>query len=429
MKVSRFDWDGSDARGLAAELRALQPPPGEVADAVARIIDEVERGGDAAVLEAEERFGGARPESLSVDPADADAARAAVPEDLSAALELAAGNIRRVAEAEAMADLRVTLPQGQAVRLRSVPVAAAGAYAPGGNAAYPSTVLMCCVPAKVAGVERVAVVSPPASGGAPNPAVLAASAIAGADEVYATGGVQAIAALALGTESIAPVDVIVGPGNRYVQEAKRQLYGRVGIDGIAGPSELMVILDEDANPDWLALDLCAQAEHGDDGLLVAAAAADETLAGIERAVDEAASARDAVGDAPFALVKVPSPEAALELSDALAPEHLELACEGAEALAASVSTAGCVFVGDRGATAFGDYAAGSNHVLPTGGAGRYTGPLGPTVFRRRIGAVTVTQEAAQGLAPAVATLARAEGFPVHAESVEARLEDEQGERA
>jgi histidinol dehydrogenase len=429
MKVSRFDWDGSDPRALAAELRALQPAPGGVADAVARIIAEVERGGDAAVLDAEERFG-ARPPSLRADMADAEAARAAIPAELTAALELAAENVRRVAEAEAMADLRVTLPQEQSVRLRSVPVAAAGAYAPGGAAAYPSTALMCCVPAKVAGVERVAVVSPPGPGGQVNPAVLAAAAIAGAEEVYATGGVQAIAALALGTESVEPVDVIVGPGNRYVQEAKRQLYGRVGIDGIAGPSELMVICDETAEPDWLALDLCAQAEHGDDGLLVAAANGDETLDAVERAVADAVAARPGgVRDAPFALVKAPSAEAALELSDALAPEHLELACREAETLAAQASSAGCVFVGDLGATAFGDYAAGSNHVLPTGGAGRYTGPLGPTVFRRRIGTVTITQEAAQALAPAVATLARAEGFPVHAESVEARLDEPEEERA
>ena len=179
MKVSRFDWDGGDPRGLAAELRALQPAPGGLADAVARIIAEVDRGGDAAVLDAEERFG-ARPSSLRVDMADAEAARAAIPAELAAALELAAENVRRVAEAETMADLRVTLPQKQSVRLRSVPVAAAGAYAPGGAAAYPSTAIMCCVPAKVAGVERVAVVSPPGPGGQVNAAVLAAAAIAGA---------------------------------------------------------------------------------------------------------------------------------------------------------------------------------------------------------------------------------------------------------
>ena len=215
-----------------------------------------------------------------------------------------------------------------------------------------------------------------------------------------------------------------------MQEAKRQLCGRVGVDGIAGPSELMVICDETADPGWLALDLCAQAEHGEDGLLVAAATVDETLDAVERAVADAVAARPGgVRDAPFALVKAPSAEAALELSDALAPEHLELACREAETLAAQASSAGCVFVGGLGATAFGDYAAGSNHVLPTGGAGRYTGPLGPTVFRRRIGTVTITQEAAQALAPAVATLARAEGFPVHAESVEARLDEPEEERA
>ncbi|MDP9188575.1 MAG: histidinol dehydrogenase, partial [Actinomycetota bacterium] len=292
---------------------------------------------------------------------------------------------------------------------------------PGGTASYPSSALMCCVPAKVAGVERVAVATPPGADGRVDPTILAAAAIAGADVVYATGGAQAIAALALGTETVAPVDLIVGPGNRYVQEAKRQLNGRVGIDGIAGPSELMVIFDAGAELRWLALDLCAQGEHGDDGLLVAASADLEALDELERLVSELAAERESVAEPALALVEAPSVEAAVELANSLAPEHLQLACE--RDLSAEVRTAGCVFVGRESGTAFGDYAAGSNHVLPTGGAGRFTGPLGPTVFRRRIATVNVTQDAARELAPAVATLARVEGFPVHAESVEARLED------
>jgi histidinol dehydrogenase len=432
VKVPTLEWGGEDARGLAARLRALQPPPGEVHDAVADIIAAVAERGDEAVLEMEERFG-ARPASLRVSGDELSAARGAIDADLAGAIELASDNVRRVAEAEAMADLRVTLPQGQSVRLRSVPVASSGGYVPGGTAAYPSSALMCTIPAKVAGVGRVVVASPPGPEGEPNPAVLAAAAIAGADEAYAMGGVQAIAALALGTESVEPVDVIVGPGNRYVQEAKRQLYGKVGIDGIAGPSELMVILDAGAELPWLALDLCAQAEHGGDGLLVAAATDAALLQRLEKEVADLASAREGVSDeAPFALVTVPSAGAAIELANELAPEHLELAVAGAGDLSREVSTAGCVFVGNEGATAFGDYAAGSNHVLPTGGAGRFTGPLGPTVFRRRIGTVTVPQDAARELAPAVGTLARAEGFPVHAESAEARLEapaedDERGD--
>jgi histidinol dehydrogenase len=242
------------------------------------------------------------------------------------------------------------------------------------------------------------------------------------------GGVQAIAAFALGTESVAPVDMVVGPGNRYVQEAKRQVVGlMVGIDGIAGPSELMVVCDSSAELGWLALDLCSQAEHGDDGLLVAASADASVLDELEKATLEAANERPGVGDAPLALVTIPDEAAAVPLADAIAPEHLELACKGASGLADRVRTAGCVFVGNLGATAFGDYAAGSNHVLPTGGAGRFTGPLSPTTFRRRVSTVTMTEEAARELAPTVATLARVEGFPVHAESVEARTDGEEGE--
>ena len=427
MRCSKFQWDGENPRALAAELRALQPPPGEVSEDVAAIVADVAARGDAAVIEAEERFGTGGPASLRVPSEEIAAADGQVPAEVLSALELAADNVRRVAETEAMADLRVTLPQGHSVRLRSVPVAAAGAYVPGGKASYPSTALMCCIPAKAAGVERVAVATPPGSDGQVDPLVLAACELAGADEVYAIGGVQAIAALAFGTKTVEPVDVIVGPGNRFVQEAKRQFAGRVGIDGIAGPSELMVVFDSSAELSWLGLDLCSQAEHGDDGLLVAASSDADALEELERITLAFADERGGIGDAPLALVNVPSPGAAIELANAVAPEHLELACEGADELSARVTTAGCVFIGNLGATAFGDYAAGSNHVLPTGGAGRYTGPLGPTVFRRRVGTVRVTQEAARELAPAVATLARVEGFPVHGESVEARLEGIEGD--
>jgi histidinol dehydrogenase len=311
--------------------------------------------------------------------------------------------------------------------LRSAPVAAAGAYVPGGKASYPSSALMCVVPAKVAGVERVVVATPSGDAGRVDPVVLAACSIAGADEVYALGGVQAVAALALGTESIDPVDVVVGPGNRYVQEAKRQVVGlMVGIDGIAGPSELMVVCDSSAEVGWLARDLCAQAEHADDGLLVAASPDADLLAELERAVLNAADRLPSVADAPLALVTAPSLGAAVDLANVIAPEHLELACQSADVLAATVRTAGCVFIGNLGATAFGDYAAGSNHVLPTGGAGRFTGPLSPSAFRRRVATVEITQAAAAELAPTVATLARAEGFPVHAESAEARADEPEG---
>jgi histidinol dehydrogenase len=415
MRIQRFDWDGQDPRGLAAEIRDLQPALGEVSDPVRVIVSAIREEGDSALVEIESRFADGAVDAESIrQPDEAMAsARSRLDPELIEAMELAAANIRAVAEAQLADPREVELAQGQRVELREVPVGSAGIYAPGGTAAYPSTVLMGCIPAKVAGVERVAVATPPPV----SDVTLAAATIAGADEVYAMGGAQAIAALAIGTERIAPVDVIAGPGNRYVQEAKRQLAGEVGMDGIAGPSELMVIAGDTANADWMGLDLCSQAEHGSDGLLVAAAVETVILDAIEESVERIAAERGIADEAALALVAVHETEAGVALANAIAPEHLEILTEDAELLAERVTTAGCVFVGELGATAFGDYAAGSNHVLPTGGAGRFQGPLGPGVFRRRISTVEITQEAARELAPAVATLARSEGFPLHADSV------------
>jgi len=236
------------------------------------------------------------------------------------------------------------------------------------------------------------------------------------EEIYAMGGAQAIFALAYGTETIAPVDVIAGPGNAWVREAKRAVYGQVGIDSLAGPSELMLVAGHDTDPDWAALDLCAQAEHGPESPLVVAAVEENVLDAIAAAAERAASSRPSVADAPLGLVQVRDVEEAIDLANAYAPEHLELLETDAALMADRVRTAGCIFVGRHGATAFGDYVAGSNHVLPTGGAGRYAGPLGPGAFRRRISNVELTEAAARELAPHVDALARAEGFPVHAES-------------
>jgi histidinol dehydrogenase len=423
VRIESFDWDGQEPRRLAAEIRALQPPLGEVSEAVAEIIAAVRERGDEAVAELEQRFGAGAvdPRMLPVPDVEVRAALDRLDRERREALETAAANIRAVADAQLVDDRKLELEQGQSVELRELPVGSAAVYAPGGNASYPSTVLMGCVPAKAAGVERVVLVTPRAEGEAPvTDLVLAAAAIGGADEVYPLGGAQAIAALAIGTEMIEPVDVIAGPGNRYVQEAKRQLAGEVGIDGIAGPSELMVIAGDTADAESIALDLCAQAEHGSDGLVIAAAVETVILDAIETAVERVASEHGLAEDAPLALVAVPDTVSAVQLANAIAPEHLELITEDARLLAEAVRTAGCVFVGPGSATAFGDYAAGSNHVLPTGGAGRFQGPLGPGAFRRRMSTVEVPQAAARALAPAVATLARAEGFPLHAESAEAR---------
>jgi histidinol dehydrogenase len=427
VRITSFDWDGTDAAELAGEIRALQPPLEEVSEAVAGILDAVGSRGDAALLEIGERFG-ERP-ACGLRVPDERLHRAAADLDTEA-LQAAITNVQAVAEAELADDraLELDLEQGQTVQLRSVPVSSVGIYTPGGGASYPSTVIMCCVPAKAAGVGRIAVATPPNERGDVDEIVLAAAEMSGADEVYALGGAQAVAALALGTETVRPVDVIAGPGNRYVQEAKRQLVGRIGIDGVAGPSELMVVLDESAALDWIALDLCAQAEHADDGLLIACATDGTLLERLEQRVQAVAGERETVQDAALALVVAPSGDTAVELANVVAPEHLELACEGAEVLAQMTLYAGCVFLGAGGATAFGDYAAGSNHVLPTGGAGRFQGPLGPDGFLRRVPIVDISEQAARELAPAVATLARAEGFPVHAESAEARAKGSSGAR-
>jgi histidinol dehydrogenase len=416
MRTRRFEWGGAEAS--AAAIRAWAAEAAEPVD-VLPIQREVIELGDEAVLALTARLDAPEnpPDSLLVDPALASAALAALEPPLREALDVAATNVRRVAEAQlAEARKEVDLPQGQRVTVRWLPVGAAGIYAPGGRAAYPSSVLMCAIPAKVAGLERIALASPPGPDGQLHPLVLAAAALCGVEEIYSMGGAQAVFALAHGTETVPKVDVIAGPGNAWVREAKRQVYGTVGIDSLAGPSELMLIAGHDTDPEWAALDLCAQAEHGADSPLVLVAVEDHVLEAVAIATESAAASRPEVADAPLALLQVPDLSDAAELANAFAPEHLQLFEEDAALLAERITSAGCVFAGRYGATAFGDYVAGSNHVLPTGGAGRFTGPLGPAAFGRRISTVEIPPAAAAELAPHVDVLARAEGFPVHGES-------------
>jgi histidinol dehydrogenase len=412
-----------DVDAVAEAMRGLVEPPDAVTGAVTEILEEVRLRGDRAVHELTLRWDSpAAPETFRVAPERIAAAPQEIDADVRAGLETAIANIERLAEAELGADMTVDMLQGQSVTIRELPVRRAGAYVPGGRAAYPSTVVMCCVPARVAGVEEVVVATPPGPDGTANPVILTACALCGVQEVHMMGGAQAIAALAYGTATVAPVDVIVGPGNSFVQEAKRQVAGRVGIDGIAGPSELLVIADEDADARIAALDVAAQAEHGPDTLVAVASPSAALLAAVEREAGAIAGSRASVQDAPLALVRTDDLDTAIDLANAFAPEHLELACANAELLAERVRTSGCVFVGAAGGAAFGDYAAGSNHVLPTGGAARFSGPLGAGDFRRRQALVRLPAEAARTLAPYVASVARAEGFPVHAESAEARAD-------
>ncbi|HEU4599696.1 MAG TPA: histidinol dehydrogenase [Solirubrobacterales bacterium] len=424
MRVRRFEWGG--AVGTAREMRewfaAAQPT---VRNEVQAIRDAIVEERDVALRRLVEELDGVElmPSSLRVDPAEAHAALRALDPSLREAMEQAAENIRIVAEAQVNdGGEAIELPQGHTVSVREVPVGSVGVYAPGGRAVYPSSVLMCAIPARVAGVEEIALASPPGRDGRLAPPVLAAAALCGVEEIYAMGGAHAVYALVYGTETVTRVDVIVGPGNVWVQEAKREAMGLVGIDSFAGPSELMIIAGHDTNPHWAALDLCAQAEHGPESPLVVAAVEEQVLDAVLAATEAAAAERPSVADAPLALVHAPDLSDAIDCADAFAPEHLELLEEDAVLQADRVRTAGCVFVGRYGATAFGDYVAGSNHVLPTAWSGRFSGPLGPGTFRRRISRVEIGAAAAAALAPQADALARAEGFPVHGESAMIRSE-------
>jgi histidinol dehydrogenase len=386
-----------DPHEVAAQVRSLAPGAESVTKAVAAIVADVRERGDAALVEYVRRFdGGEGP--LRVEPGgDLDP-------DVRAGLEVAVENVRAVAAAGLVDERAVILPEGHSVTLREVPVRRAAIYVPGGRAPYPSTVVMGVVTARVAGVEEVVVCAPRA-----HPLILATCAMCGADEVYSMGGAHAVAALAYGTETVHRADVIAGPGNLYVQEAKRLVSGDVGIDGFAGPSDVLVLASAGADPRLVGIDLAAQAEHGE-GTIVCAVSDDPALL-------------DAIafdpGDAAAALVDAPDLEAAIAFAEAFAPEHLELVGADAEALAPRVRRAGCLFVGREGATAFGDYVAGSNHTLPTGGAARFASGLHVGHFRRRMSEVRIGG-AAGALAAAGAPIARAEGFERHAASMEVR---------
>jgi histidinol dehydrogenase len=390
---------------------------------VSDIIEAVRIRGDEAVLEFTERFDHAElgPEQLRVDANELESSIGVLEPDVLAGLRTAIANVKAVAKSQVRYEpVTVELAEGHTVEVVEHPVRRAAVYVPGGRAPYPSTVVMGAIPARVAGVPEIAVCAPPGPGGRAHPVILAACVLCEVTEVYRMGGAQAIAALAFGTESVEAVDVIVGPGNPYVQEAKRQLVGKVGIDGIAGPSELVVVASVGADPELIALDLMAQAEHGEDSPVYCISPDSSLLNEVTEILGRLWPKRPSVANAEVQLFDAADAAGALARAEEIAPEHLELVGEEAEALADRVRNAGCVFVGRGAATAFGDYVAGSNHVLPTGGAARFQSALSPATFRRRMARVSLPAEAATRLAPAGAALARAEGFPVHAESMERR---------
>jgi histidinol dehydrogenase len=416
-----------DAR-FTAILNAKREDSPDVDDVVAGIIADVRARGDAALLELTAKFDRLEltADQLRVSEAEIDAEIAKVPEAERIALETAAERIRAYHARQIPQDEMWTDEQGATLGWRWTAVSAAGLYVPGGLASYPSSVLMNAVPAKVAGVKRLAV-TVPTPDGVINPLVMMACRIAGVDEVYRIGGAQAIAALAYGTETIAPVDKITGPGNAFVAAAKRRVFGKVGIDMIAGPSEILVIADGENDPDWIALDLMSQAEHDESAqsLLIttdaafgqAVADAVETrLETLERRAIAGASWRDF-----GAVITVRDLNEAAELCDRIAPEHLELCIDDPEALAAKITHAGAIFLGQWTPEAIGDYVGGPNHVLPTARSARFSSGLSVLDFVKRTTLAKMSPEALRAIGPAAETLARSESLEAHGLSVTARL--------
>ena len=430
MALRRLDFRGFT--GDRKALRAAVPSPTDEqersSEAVAAIIGEVRSGGDAALRRLTAKFDGVDLDELRVPAEEIGAALGRVPSELQDALDIAHDRILAYHAHESAAAAADDFDSG-GIRVRHLvrPVGRAGCYAPGGRARYPSTVLMCAVPAHVAGVEEIVLCVPPGPDGHIDDATLAAAAVAGIDEVFCVGGAQAIAAMAYGTESIDPVDVIVGPGNRYVAEAKRQVSGVVGVtSAFAGPSEVVVIAGPDTPTEWAAIDLVVQAEHGPDGMawLItwSEAVAEAVVAHVDRIVKESPRRADleaTLGAGGFAVL-VDGPKQAIAIANIVAPEHLEILTGNAESLLSQVTSAGAVFLGPNSPASMGDYLAGPNHVLPTNRTARFASALRVDDFQKHIHAVSVSDKALEVLGPHVVTLAETEGLPAHAQSVRLR---------
>jgi histidinol dehydrogenase len=416
LTVERFDaasWRESplSRRGLKLSELARER------EAVIEICSRVLREGDAALRELGQKFDGWAPAPGESFAVEVDAAIAAADRE---ALLFAAGRIREFHQHQLPAPAA-----GGNLRLVTRPVARAGVYAPGGRAAYPSTVLMTAIPARVAGVEQVVLATPPRRDGSVAPAILAAAKIAGVDAVFRVGGAQAIAALAFGTETIPRVDVVAGPGNVYVTLAKREVFGSVGVDGIAGPTEVVVLADGDARPDFVAADLAAQLEHDPLawGVLVTDSAkladrVEEELEHLVRGLERA----EIIRRANCCLVVARDLDEAIAIVDAFAPEHLLVVTAGADEVASRVRNAGAVFVGPYATVPLGDYTAGPNHTLPTSGAARYASPLGVHTFLKRTSVLSLDRSDLESLRDATVRLAELEGLGAHAHAVEVRLE-------
>ncbi|WP_095588861.1 histidinol dehydrogenase [Actibacterium ureilyticum] len=413
---------------FTALLNAKREDSPDVDAVVAGIIADVRDRGDAAVIELTQKFDRVTltPETLAISKAEIDAACDSVPAAERAALELAAERIRAYHARQMPADDSWTDASGATLGWRWTPVSAAGLYVPGGLASYPSSVLMNAIPAQVAGVERL-VICVPTPDGEVNPLVLLAARLSGVDTIYRIGGAQAIAALAYGTDTIQPVDKITGPGNAFVAAAKRRVFGKVGIDMIAGPSEILVIADADNDPDWIAVDLLSQAEHDESAQSIlitddaafgqaVAAAVEKRLETLDRRAIAGPSWRDF-----GAVITVPDLAQAAALSNRIAPEHLELCVADPDALSAQITHAGAIFLGKWTPEAIGDYIGGPNHVLPTARSARFSSGLSVLDFVKRTTLAQMTPQALAAIGPAAETLAQSESLQAHGLSVRARL--------
>jgi histidinol dehydrogenase len=428
--ISRLDMAQPDFE--AAFARLLISPAEADADlvqTVTQIVAAVAREGDAALVrytnELDRRTVGDA-QALRVSPESLEQALFDLGADVLSALRRAADRIRAFHERQRVESWQYEDEQGNLLGQRVTALDCVGVYVPGGRASYPSSVLMNAIPAKVAGVERVVMVAP-APGGEMNPAVLAAAALAGVDEVFTVGGAQAVAALTYGTATLPRVDKIVGPGNRFVAEAKRQVFGRVGIDMVAGPSEILILADGSVDPEWVTMDLFAQAEHDEYAQAVLISPDGDYLDAVTACIARVLptlSRRDIVTAAlknRGALIKVPDLESAVALSNRMAPEHLELALADPDSVVGDIRAAGAIFMGAMSSEALGDYCAGPNHVLPTAGSARFASPLGVYDFQRRSSLIRVSEQGAQTLGEVAAVLADAEALEAHGLSAQKRM--------
>jgi histidinol dehydrogenase len=430
IKVRRFSsLDAAFDAKLKALLAFETAQDDSIDEVVASILKDVKKRGDAAVLEYTNRFdrmsAGSLPE-LEISQAELKAALNGLPDAQRAALQAAADRVRSYHEKQLMTSWQYTEDDGTILGQQVTSLDRVGLYVPGGKAAYPSSVLMNAIPAKVAGVQELIMVVPTPDG-EKNQLVLAAAAIAGVDRVFCIGGAQAVGAMAYGTETVPQVDKIVGPGNAYVAAAKRRVFGVVGIDMVAGPSEILVICDGKTNPDWVAMDLFSQAEHDElaQAILLCPDAEflDEVSESIQKLVKEMPRAeiiRTSLTDRG-ALIQVKSLDEAAEISNYIAPEHLELSMEDPLVFSQKIKHAGAIFMGRDTCESLGDYCAGPNHVLPTSRTARFSSPLGVYDFQKRSSLIFVSQAGAQTLGKVAATLAYGEGLQAHARSAEYRL--------